>query len=233
MTQSHQRRRPGPGRPRHIDKPGAATERARDEVLDAAARLFTDRGYANTSTRQIAEAVGIRQASLYYHFAGGKGDMLTEVLALTVRPTLENIDVVADLADDPATALYLLVLLDVQTLANAPHNSGRLAMFPDVVKEVPEFSTAHSALAIEYGRIGARLAPLPVAEAVSQRQLGGMLLQNVESVIGWIGDGVFTMASADVVASTCLRICGVDEDMITTARIAAHERLAEVTAEVA
>lgn len=233
MTQSHQRR-PGPGRPRHVEKPGAPTERARDEVLDAASRLFTERGYANTSTRQIAEAVGIRQASLYYHFEGGKPDMLAEVLALTVRPTLERFALVEDMFEDPATALYLLVLLDVQTLADAPHNSGRLAMFPDVVKEVPEYSEAHSELAIEYGRIGARLAPLHVAESVSARQLGGLLLQNVETVIGWIADKTFNKnRSADIVAATCLRICGANEDTIDAARAGAHLRLAEVADEVA
>ena len=41
---------------------------AREEILDASAELFTTQGFATTSTHQIADAVGIRQASLYYHF---------------------------------------------------------------------------------------------------------------------------------------------------------------------
>lgn len=40
-----------------------------ERVLDTAAALFWDKGYAATSTREIAAAVGIRQASLYYHVA--------------------------------------------------------------------------------------------------------------------------------------------------------------------
>ena len=43
--------------------------RTREEILAAAAGLFAERGYAATSTRLIADTVGIRQASLYYHFA--------------------------------------------------------------------------------------------------------------------------------------------------------------------
>lgn len=38
-------------------------------ILDQAARLFVARGYAGISMREIAEAVGLSKAGLYYHFA--------------------------------------------------------------------------------------------------------------------------------------------------------------------
>jgi len=38
-------------------------------ILDHAARLLRNGGYHQTTLREIAEAVGIRKASLYYHFA--------------------------------------------------------------------------------------------------------------------------------------------------------------------
>ncbi len=41
---------------------------ARERVLAAAETLFRQRGYSNVTMRDIAEEVGIRQASLYYHF---------------------------------------------------------------------------------------------------------------------------------------------------------------------
>lgn len=232
MTQSHQPRRPRPGRPRHIESSPPTADRARDEVLDVAARLFTEQGFAATSTRHIADAVGIRQASLYYHFPS-KDHILTEVLAQTIRPTLENVDVVEDMTDDPATALYLLVLLDVRTLAKAPHNSGLLGLLPDVAKLVPEFGKARAELAAEYARIGAEVASRPVTESVSRKQLGDILLTNVESVIGWISDRSFTKKSGDVVATSCLRMCGADEDTIVVASLGAHALLAEVAEEVA
>ena len=43
-------------------KPGRA-----DEIIDAAARVFAVRGYHGASTQDIADLLGIRQASLYYH----------------------------------------------------------------------------------------------------------------------------------------------------------------------
>ena len=38
------------------------------EIIDAAARVFAERGYHGASTQDIADVLGIRQASLYYYF---------------------------------------------------------------------------------------------------------------------------------------------------------------------
>ena len=41
-------------------------------ILDVAEALFMDRGYSAITLRDIADELGIKQASLYYHFPGGK-----------------------------------------------------------------------------------------------------------------------------------------------------------------
>jgi TetR/AcrR family transcriptional regulator, cholesterol catabolism regulator len=43
--------------------------RRENEIIDAAARVFAERGYHGTSTQAIADVLGMRQASLYYYFA--------------------------------------------------------------------------------------------------------------------------------------------------------------------
>jgi AcrR family transcriptional regulator len=42
--------------------------RRQNEILDAAAKVFAERGYYGASTQDIADVLGIRQASLYYYF---------------------------------------------------------------------------------------------------------------------------------------------------------------------
>jgi AcrR family transcriptional regulator len=41
---------------------------SRQAILDAAKRLFMEQGFRGISMRQIAEAVGVTKAALYYHF---------------------------------------------------------------------------------------------------------------------------------------------------------------------
>jgi AcrR family transcriptional regulator len=40
----------------------------RKQILDAALRLFSEKGFARTSVRDIAQAAGITDAAIYYHF---------------------------------------------------------------------------------------------------------------------------------------------------------------------
>ncbi len=47
--------------------PGSG-DNVKDRILDEAAGLFVTHGYHGLSMRQIAEAVGVSKAGLYYHF---------------------------------------------------------------------------------------------------------------------------------------------------------------------
>lgn len=55
----------------------------KDQILDVALDLFSIRGYDATSISQIADAVGLRKASLYSHFASKQNilDVLVEELS--------------------------------------------------------------------------------------------------------------------------------------------------------
>lgn len=60
---------------------GTVSSEARERVLDAAAKLFSERGYAAVTLRDIAADVGIRHTSLYHHVPGGKEELFVEVTA--------------------------------------------------------------------------------------------------------------------------------------------------------
>ena len=49
-------------------RPARSAHRRLSEVVDAAAEVFARRGYHGASTQDIADVLGIRQASLYYYF---------------------------------------------------------------------------------------------------------------------------------------------------------------------
>ena len=43
------------------------------EIIEAAARVFAERGFHGATTQDIADVLGIRQASLYYYFSSKEG----------------------------------------------------------------------------------------------------------------------------------------------------------------
>ena len=54
-------------------------EERREEILDVAEKLFAAKGFDNTSTGDILDAVGIARGTLYYHFKS-KEDILDGVI---------------------------------------------------------------------------------------------------------------------------------------------------------
>lgn len=52
----------------------------REQILGTAMRLFVEQGYDKTSLREIAEAVGVTKAALYYHFRT-KDEIVSSALA--------------------------------------------------------------------------------------------------------------------------------------------------------
>ncbi|GCB50934.1 TetR/AcrR family transcriptional regulator [Streptomyces sp. NL15-2K] len=122
------------GRPRAAQRPDSGLE-PREELLAAAAELFTTLGYAATSTRAVAERAGMRQASMY-HYVSGKEELLAELLESTVTPSLAYAREL--LADDTAPAedrLWELCRADVEVLCGGPHNLGVLYLLPEVRAE--------------------------------------------------------------------------------------------------
>lgn len=51
----------------------------RDAVLRSAARLFRERGYAQTTVRELAKEVGLQSGSLFHHFSS-KDEILAQVM---------------------------------------------------------------------------------------------------------------------------------------------------------
>ncbi|MCE0536416.1 TetR/AcrR family transcriptional regulator [Kineosporia rhizophila] len=162
-------------RSRH-DRRGSARRR----IVEAATELFSTQGYAATTTRDIAEKVGIRQPSLYSHFAV-KADILVEVELQTFRPTLERFE---QLRADPALTatqrLGRLVEFDVKMLCDGPYNVALLGYLPEVRHEGLAAGMA------EHGRL---------LYAVYRELVGAALTENGRSTddLETVTEVVFTM----------------------------------------
>lgn len=144
------------GRPRK-NSPRRRGSTAREEILDASSELFTTQGFATTSTHQIADAVGIRQASLYYHFPS-KTEIFLTLLQSTVEPSLK---LAADLEASNAGAplrLWALVAAECKLLLSTRWNVGRLYQLPIAASdEFADFHEQHGRLKAIYHGIAAEI----------------------------------------------------------------------------
>jgi AcrR family transcriptional regulator len=52
-----------------LPRPARSPRRRAPQIIQAAARVFAERGFHGATTQDIADVLGIRQASLYYYFA--------------------------------------------------------------------------------------------------------------------------------------------------------------------
>jgi AcrR family transcriptional regulator len=204
----------GPGRPRKQQpvRPGAT---AREEILDAAAELFTSQGFANTSTRAIADAVGVRQSSLYHHFAT-KDDILGELLAGTVAGSLDFARAVhaAPPAGDAVTAaaaLHAVALYDGDLLCSARWNLGILYHLPEArAARFEPFMADRRELRELYKGLGRRVEELvPAANRVGRALLGELAFRLVESLINLRADGLAEKDSASQTADAAIVLAGL------------------------
>jgi AcrR family transcriptional regulator len=94
------------------------SEERRSQILREAARCFGTRGFRGTTTRDVANAVGITEAALYRHFASKEAIYAAILDARTTVPSaIDTVEPFAKARDDEQvfTRLALAVLQSVES----------------------------------------------------------------------------------------------------------------------
>ncbi|WP_202965747.1 TetR/AcrR family transcriptional regulator [Demequina lutea] len=214
---------------------------APEQILDAAAQLFVEGGYSATSTRAIADQVGIRQASLYYHFPS-KEHILEALLMRTVSPSIGAARSLQQADADSPARLWALIAYDATQLFQAPHNVGTLYLLPEIRNERFEpFRRERKALRDIYAALIAASIATSVrvdlgptrgsAEQSSLDYLVDVVFGMVESAIAIradrAGDDANTLVTT--IAQSCLRVLGHTDDPLRTISADGRRILAELT----
>ena len=95
-------------------------EERKNEILDAADHLFTQKGFDGTSTNDILEAVGIARGTLYYHFKS-KEDIMDALIERYSGGILTRAE---EIAKNKSIPVYERIVSTVLAL-NMNHGSGR------------------------------------------------------------------------------------------------------------
>jgi len=181
-------------------------------VLAAAAELFTENGYAATTTRAVAERAGLRQASMYHYFAR-KEDILATLLESTVEPSLQlAAALLARPEVDPAARLWALAAADAALLHRGLYNLGALYQLPEVRGErFAGFRRSRAELRAAYGELLHLIAPGEPGRELRCDLLLGLVEGGVAVVRGREeSSGYGTEEVGAAVADAALRLAGCD-----------------------
>ena len=168
--------------------PAPVADSARTRIMDEAAHLFLQRGYEATSLRLLADVVGMKAGSLYYHFSS-KDELLTTILE-------RGLDVMHEAFDraerthgdaDPFDRIAAHVRAHLSALyENGPYTAAHVVTFrtaPDAVRGalVPSrdaYEARWTTLLRELQRTGSVAADLDVS--VARLALFGAMNSSVE-----------------------------------------------------
>src|SRR5882672_1809221 len=113
-------RKPAPRAPRALRTDGAETRR---QILETAGRVYAEKGFARTTSKEVCTRAGVNMAAVNYHF-GGKDGLYEAVLVEAHRQivSLDELLVISSGDGDATHKLRSVIghLVGLATQASAP-----------------------------------------------------------------------------------------------------------------
>ncbi len=156
-------------------------------ILDEAARLFREKGYAATSMRDIAAAADMLPGSLYYHFAA-KEDLLAAVYERGVRLISDKVRAAIARHDEPWQRLEAAAVAHLEALLKTGDYA--LVVIRVLPQDVPKAAARLIALRDGYESLFAALvAELPLPPETDRQSFRLLLLGALNWSQHWYREG--------------------------------------------
>ncbi|WP_269204064.1 TetR/AcrR family transcriptional regulator [Nocardioides sambongensis] len=117
---------------------GTTSGGRRTELLAIAARLFAEKGFRNTTVRDIADAAGILSGSLYHHF-DSKESMVDEILSSFQAELFGRYEEILASDDDARSKLEGAVRVSFEAIENHPDEVAIFQNEADYLGTFPRF----------------------------------------------------------------------------------------------
>jgi TetR/AcrR family transcriptional regulator, cholesterol catabolism regulator len=98
-----------------MEKAVARADNRADQIIRVGAKLFSQRGFAATTVRDLAKELGISSGSVFHHF-DTKEDILVAVVERGLAGTIERIDGMLEGVDDPKERVTKMILAHLISL---------------------------------------------------------------------------------------------------------------------
>lgn len=152
-------------------------------ILDAAANLFSSRGFHATSVRDIVNEVGMLPGSLYYHFAS-KEELFYAVYKEGVIRIAEKVREAVGKHETPWERLEAACIVHLEMLLDQSDYARVIVRV--IPGEIPQIQDRLAALRAEYEVIFRNLtAPIELPKDVSERYFRLLLLGALNYAQTW------------------------------------------------
>ncbi len=116
----------------------------RERIIAAAARLFGERGYHNTTTAEIAEAAGVAAGTIYIYFSS-KEELLVAVFEEFLSMHMERLRSAVAKESDPISKIRRLLTQGFQLMEDNPESAkiflSQLRQSTEMIKMVAKRSS--------------------------------------------------------------------------------------------
>ncbi|WP_223066862.1 TetR/AcrR family transcriptional regulator [Paenibacillus caui] len=116
-----------------------AAER-RHQLLEAAKELFANKGFHNTSTKEINRTIGMADGLIYHYFPKGKLEILHTIVQESTKGRLQNIVEAIKETDDQIPIRDKLLNI-AKTIAEDAHRDRKLLII--LIREQPSLLDKH------------------------------------------------------------------------------------------
>ena len=158
-----------------------SAELTRQQILDAALRLFAARGYAGASTKAITETGHVTKPVLYYHF-GSKAGLFRAIVDQNENRLLEVISQIKGEVQSTPERLVEICAAMFQFACDRPED---MSLAVDLLLQGRKLRPPHKRC---FGKAQKRLAV--IQEVMEQGKIDGLLSKQIDSrqlAVGFLG----------------------------------------------
>ncbi len=171
----------------------------KQRVFEAAAVLFQRKGFAATSMRDIASAVGLEPSSLYSHIRS-KQELLKDICFQCGESFLSGLDAILDASEDPVQRTMSLIALHVRI---AKEDLTSMTVFNDEWKHLEEpYASEFKSMRKRYEEMSLEILEQGISSGAFREVDRYLLLNTIvnSSLLVQRSKRLFTKSSAELTA---------------------------------
>ena len=151
----------------------------RKEIVGHLCDVFRSHGYEGTTMAVLSQATGLKKASLYHHFPGGKNEMLETAVLATIVELERRVFRFLDTHDDAAERVTQ-VLDGFETYTNGGRRSCLLA----VIAQSSVADNFRSRIGAQFSAWTSRLSTTLVEYGHDPKRADTLALETLETLYG-------------------------------------------------